>query len=331
MSAISFILAHLLFNPVMAATYEVPVAEGDRLVLKGLEAHLQISGQVGGQSVGNSLKVSGVEESGTEGVFVVTKKDNIIEVKMNEYSGKRSWLNILPKASSQMKKIEIWGPSIPTEIQLRGGSVVAQKWSKDLKVSLTQGRVNSLSGAGSLQVYVQKGDVNIQDHTGKVEADSYNGSMALKNIQGDVDASLFAGQLNIEKVRGFLSLSTQQSNSKVNMSSGTIQFENGKGSLNIQTFQGRMEGQNQEGAVTIAMALDSEVDVKTKSGKVSVQAPPSSGASLNLLTTEGEILVPSEIKVTKLSAEKSVRARLRGDAQRGSIFVRSQDGTISVK
>ncbi|MEK2645585.1 DUF4097 family beta strand repeat-containing protein [Bdellovibrio sp. BCCA] len=326
MSAITFILAHLLFQPVMAATYEVPVAEGDRLVLKGLEAQVQVVGQVG-----NSLKVSGVEESGTEGVFVVTKKDNIIEVKMNEYAGKRSWLNILPKAASQMKKIEIWGPAMPADIQLRGGSVVAQKWSKDLKVSVTQGRVSSLGGAGSLQVYVQKGDVNIQDHTGKVSADSYSGSMALKNIQGDVDASLFAGSLNIEKVRGFLSLSTQQSNSKVNLSSGTIQFENGKGSMNIQAFQGRMEGQNQEGSVAITMLLDSEVDVKTKSGKVSVQTPPSSGASLNLLTTEGEILVPSEIKVTKLSAEKSVRGRLRGDAQRGSIFVRSQDGTISVK
>nr|WP_295900777.1 DUF4097 family beta strand repeat-containing protein [uncultured Bdellovibrio sp.] len=326
MSAISIILAHLLFHPVMAATYEVPVAEGDRLVLKGLEAQVQVVGQVG-----NSLKVSGVEESGTEGVFVVTKKDNIIEVKMNEYAGKRSWLNILPKAVSQMKKIEIWGPSIPADIQLRGGSVVAQKWSKDLKVSVTQGRVSSVGGAGSLQVYVQKGDVNIQDHTGKVSADSYSGSMALKNVQGDVDASLFAGSLNIEKVRGFLSLLTQQSNSKVNLSSGTIQFENGKGTMNIQAFQGRMEGQNQEGAVAITMLLDSEVDVKTKSGKVSVQTPPSSGASLNLLTTEGEILVPSEIKVTKLSAEKSVRGRLRGDAQRGSIFVRSQDGTISVK
>jgi len=326
MSAITFILAHLLFQPLLAATFEVPVAEGDRLVLKGLDAQVQVVGQAG-----NTLKVSGVEESSTEGVFVLTKKNNIIEIKMNEYGGKKSWLNIVPRASSQMKKIEIWGPAIPAEIQLHGGSVVVQKWTRDMKVSLTQGRVSSLNGAGSLQVYVQKGDVNVQDHNGKVTTDSYQGSMALKNIQGDVDASLFAGQLLLEKVRGFLSLSTQQSNAKVNASSGTIQFENGKGSLNIQAFQGRMEGQNQDGTVTIAMALDSEVDVKSKSGRVNVQAPPASGATLNLLTTEGEILVPSEVKVTKLSAEKSVRGRLRGDAQRGHIFVRSQDGTISVK
>lgn len=326
MSAIHFILSCFLFQPLMAATFDVPVAEGDRLVLKGLEAQVQFVGQAG-----NSLKISGAEEAGVEGLFTVKKKNNIIEVYMNEYSGKRSWLNILSKPSSQMKKIEIFGSPVPVEVQLRNGSVVMQRWNKDAKVSLTQGKFSSLNGTGFLQIYVQKGDVNIQDHKGKVETDSYSGMMALKNIQGDVDASLFTGQMQIEKARGFLSLSTQQSNSKVNESSGTIQFENGRGTLNIQSFQGRMEGQNQEGAVTIAMALDSEVDVKSKSGRVNIQVPPGSGTSLNLHTVEGEITVPSELKVTKLSAEKSVRGRLRGDAQRGSVFVRSQEGTISVK
>ncbi|KHD87353.1 MAG: hypothetical protein OM95_15085 [Bdellovibrio sp. ArHS] len=310
----------------MAATFEVPVAEGDRLVLKGLDAQVQVVGQGG-----NFLKVSGVDEASTEGLFVVTKRNNIIEVKMNEYAGKKNWLNILPKGGGVARKIEIWGAAVPAEIQLRSGSVVAQKWSKDLKASVTQGRVSSLNGAGSLNVYVQKGDINIAEHTGKVDADSYNGTMTLKNIQGDVSASLFSGQLQIEKVRGFLTLATQQSNSKINQGNGTIQFENGRGSLSIQGFQGRMEGQNQEGSVSVTMTLDSELDVKAKSGKVAVQVPASSGMSLNLLTTEGEIFVPSELKVTKLSAEKSVRGRLRGDAQRGSVFVRSQDGTISVK
>ncbi|HEY1079760.1 MAG TPA: DUF4097 family beta strand repeat-containing protein [Bdellovibrio sp.] len=335
MSALRIILANsfLLFvsHTVMAATLEVSVREGDRLVLKGLEAHVMISAvPAAGQSAG-TLRVSGVEESGPEGTYVLTKKDNVIEVRMIEHSGKKAWLGTLPKAASHARKIDISGAALPADIQLRGGVVTSQKWSKDLKVSMTQGRVSLFNGTGSAQVYLQKGDVSVIDHTGKVVADSYSGNMSLKNIQGDVDASLFSGQLAIEKVRGFLSLSTQQSTSKVNLSSGTIQFENGKGTLNIQAFQGRMEGQNQEGTVVIGMALDSEVDVKSKAGRINITAPPSSGSSVNLLTVEGEILVPNELKVTKLSAEKSVRGRLRGDAQRGSIFVRSQDGSISVK
>lgn len=328
MSAIRTILAHLLFLPfpVLASVSEISVSPGDRLVLKGLDAQVQLVAQGG-----NSLKVSGLDVSGGEGAFVLEKKDNLIEIRMNEFNGRKTWLNLLPKASSQVKKIEISGAALPTEIHLHGGSVVAQKWNKDLKVSMTQGRVAALNGAGSVQIYLQKGEVSVLDHVGKVSADSYSGNMALRNIQGDVEASLFAGQMQVEKVRGFLTLSAPQSAAKVNQGNGTLQFESGKGSLIVQGFQGRIEGQSQDGPVSVTMPLDSEVDIKTKSGKVTVQTPAGSGATLNLMTVEGEISVPSELRVTKLSAEKSVRGRLRGDAPRGSVFVRSQEGTISVK
>lgn len=333
MSAISlrtFFLGLLLLQPALAAGLEVPVAEGDRLVLRGLDAQVQLIGAPGSATAG-SLKVSGVEDSSLEGAYTLTKKNNIIEVKMNEFAGKRSWLGALPSASTKSKRIEILGPPVPTEVHLRAGSLTAQKWSKDLKVSLTQGRASSVNGTGSLQLYVQKGEVTVVDHKGRVEADSYSGTMTLKSVQGDVEATLFSGVLQLEKVQGFVTLTSQQATAKVLSSGGTLQFENGKGSLNISGFQGRLEGQNQEGSVSIAMNLDTEADVKSKAGRISIQLPAASGAALNLLATEGEISVPSELKVRKLSNEKSVRGRLRGDAQRASVFVRTQEGSISIK
>jgi hypothetical protein len=146
-----------------------------------------------------------------------------------------------------------------------------------------------------------------------------------------VNATQFSGQLQSEKVRGVMIVAAQQSTSKINQGAGTLQFENGKGVFSVVGFQGRVEGQNQEGAVSVNVPLEGEVDVRSKSGRVSIQLPPASGASLNLLTTEGEIVVPGELKVVKQSTEKSVRGRLRGDAQKATVFVRSQDGTISVK
>lgn len=325
MSAIYFILMHLIFQPLSAATVDIPVTAGDHLVLVGLEAQVQVVGQPG-----NSLKISGVEENGAEGTFTVTKKDNIIQIKMNEYSGKQSWLNVLSK-NAQLKKIEITGPAVPADFSLRNGSVVAQKWNKDLKINLTQGRASSANGTGMLHAYVLKGDINIKDHNGRVKIDAYNGSASLKNIAGNVEASIFGGQLQGEKIEGLISLITQQAAAKIIQSSGILQFENGRGSLNIQSHAGRIEGKNQEGSINVVMPVESEIDIRSKSGKINIQLQPNSGASLNLLTAEGEIVVPSELKVTKLSTEKSVRARLRGDAQKGSIFVRSQDGIISVK
>ena len=71
--------------------------------------------------------------------------------------------------------------------------------------------------------------------------------------------------------------------------------------------------------------------MKAKAGKVNITPPAASGASVNLFTVDGEIFVPKELKVNRLSSEKSVRGRLRGEAQRGSIVVRSQEATILVK
>lgn len=325
MSAISFILPVLL-SSAFAGTVEVPVTKGDRLVLKGFEAQVVVTGQPGAP-----LRISGVESNTTEGQYVVTKRDGVIEVKMNEFAGKKTWMDSLPRASSQTKRIEISGEPVVADIHLRGGSVTVQKWTRDLRVSMTQGRVNASNGAGALNVNVQRGDITVADHNGPVNTDSYSGNTALRNITGDVNTTLFSGQLQSEKVKGVMTLATQQSQSKINQGAGTLQFENGKGAMSVVGFQGRVEGQNQEGSVTVNVPLDGEVDVRSKSGRVAIQLPAGSGAALNLLTTEGEIVVPGELKVVKLSAEKSVRGRLRGDAQRASVFVRSQDGTISVK
>ncbi len=325
MSAIGFILSQVFLQSAFAASMDVPVVAGDRLILKGLVAQVHFVAQPG-----NSLRINGLDEGSAEGAYTLTKKDNVIEIKMNEFIGKRSWLSALSRPAS-LKKLEIFGSAVPVDVQLREGSVVVQKWSKDTKVSLSQGRVSVSNGTGDTQIYLQKGDVLVQDHSGKVKVDAYNGTVAIRNVTGDVDASLFAGQLQVEKVNGFLNLTTQQSNSKVNTSTGTLQFENGKGSLSVQSYQGRIEGVSQDGSVSITTAIDSEVDVKTKMAKVTVQTPPGSGASLNLVTEEGDLFVPSELKVVKNKMQKSVRGRLRGDAQRGSVFVRSQEGTISVK
>jgi len=331
MSAIVLSLASLatvfLTSTAFAVGFEVPLKEGDTLLLKGFEAQVQITAQPGA----NGLKIFGPEQNQKEGAYVIEKKGHQIEIHINEYENKKEWTTLIPKASTQMRKIEISGPPIPVEVHLFGGSVTSTRWSKEMKVSLTTGRFLSTGGSGSLQVYLQKGDITVTDHNGKVVADSYAGNMTLKNIQGDVEASLFSGLLQIEKAHGFLTLSTQQATGKLSQSSGSVQFENGKGNLNIQTFQGRIEGQSNDGNVTVAMGADSEVDIKAKAGRINVHAPPNSGASVNLQTVDGDIFVPTELRVNVLSSEKNVRGRLHGEAQGGSIVVRNQEGSIVVK
>lgn len=312
---------------VWAGTFEVQVQDGDRLVVKGLAAQVQFVAQPGAKS----LRVTGVDDSSATGAYTLKKKDQTIEVRMNEFDSKKDWKESVAKTASYMRKIEIIGPATPVDLHLRDGSVTLQKWSKEANISLINGRVLSQNGSGSLQINLQKGDINVFDHIGKVSTDGYAGNSTIKNVQGDIDAQLFSGNLTVDKVRGALNLNAQQSSSKVTQSSGGIQFENGKGALSIQGYKGRIEGQTGDGALTVNFLGESELNIKSKSGRVNIQTPANSGASVNLLTIDGDIFVPKELSVIRLSSEKSVRGRLRGEAQKASIIVRSQEGSINVK
>jgi hypothetical protein len=196
---------------------------------------------------------------------------------------------------------------------------------------LVKGKVTSVGGSASLTIQLQNGEVSVQDQTSKLIADVYKGQLIVRNLQGDLDGSVFSGTMNIEKTKGFLLINTTQSVAKVLQSSGTLQFENIKGTVVTQQFAGRVDGQTSEGSVSLGILPDTDVHVKSTTGKVTVQTVAGSGALLNLLSTEGEIIVPSELKVNRNATEKSVRGRLRGGEQKGSIVVRSQEGSIIVK
>lgn len=328
LQVILMISINVLMPSAFAGAFSVPVNEGDQLVIRGVEAQVQLIPALGAKA----LKVNGIEGNTGEGAYLLTKKGNIIEIHMNGFDGKKAWMSALARGGGQLRKIEVSSPSLPVDVQLRNGSITAQKWIKDIRVSLSQGgRISLIGGVGALNLYTHKGEVNVQDHSGIVRADSYSGHMTLKNIQGNIDASLFSGPLVVEKSQGFCALSSRVGPVKVAQSSGTLSFENGKGVLSILGFAGRIDGQNQDGSVVVQMALDSEVDIKSKTGRIQITAPASSGSSVNLTTVDGDIFVPNELRVNKLSSEKNVRGRLRGDSQRGSILVRSQEGSIVVK
>jgi hypothetical protein len=326
MSAISFIL--LFFTQAaFAGSISLPVTEVEKILIKGTEAQVFLN-----PSPANQVRIEGLEGSGSAGTYSVFRNGKVIEIRMNETNDKVSSNEEFRRAlSAKAPKIEISGGVVPVEVQVRQGTVTGQRWSQDLKLSLVQGRVQLQQGVGMVNAHVLKGAVQISEHKGRVVVDSYEAQVQLRGIQGDGEVRLFSGALVGEKWKGFWTLQTQQSQVKLQDVQGTVQFENGKGSFQVLSLLGRLEGQNQEGVISAQLSLDSEVDVRTKSGRVQVQLAPGSGAALNLKTEEGEIQVPSELKVVRAGAEKIVRGKVRGDAQRGRVFVRAQDATISVK
>lgn len=309
---------------VLAGVVELPATELQRIVVKGWDAQVTVT-----SNASKNLRISGVDDVLTPGLYIVQKRGNNIEITLNEWTSKMEWKS---QASRKIRRnIDISGPSLPIEIYLKEGNVILTKWQKEAKISIAQGKVTSTDGTDRLDVSLHLGDVNVFGHKAKVKIDQYQGTINIKNHEGDIDLAAFGSPVVIEKAKGFLSLNTQNSQVKVLQSSGTVQIDNGKGPVNIQQFQGRVEGSTQEGGVTAVLQPDSEVHLRSAAGRVFVQLPPSSGAMINLLTQEGEISLPENLKITRTATEKFVRGRLRGEDQKMAITVRAQEGSIVIK
>lgn len=308
-----------------AAAFDISTQDIDHIVVVGLDAQVQLQGQANAAK----LRVTGIDETSEPGQWGFEKHDRVLFVRMQEYPDKKEWKDALAKP--RRKVLEFVGQPVSMDIQLREGLVTAQHWSKDLKVDLVKGKATAVNGSGALNLQVQSGDVAIQDQSAKTTVDIYKGLLSVKNLQADLDGSLFSGSMNIEKSHGFLSLNTNQGQAKIVQSSGTLQFENGKGVVIAQNFSGRIDGQTLEGNVNLGVLADSDVHVKSTSGRVTVQTPANSGASVNVLTNDGEIVVPKELNVTRGATEKTAKGRLHGAEPKGSVFVRSQEGTIVIK
>lgn len=308
--------------PAAAAAPDLQVREGDQLLIQGRQAQVIFNA-----TAGNSLRISGLD--GPAG-YHWERVDRTILIKTEEPAGRKEWKD---KITSDTHKtlIEISGPALPVEVQLREGSVTLNRWPKEARINLRSGRVQANSMTGPLRTYLQKGDITLNDYAGKLAVDVYQGTVNLKNLNADAELRVFNGTLNVEGCKGNLQVFSQSAVQKLAHCSGTLQIDNGKGNVSLTAFQGRVEGVSGEGPLTLQLVGESDVSLKTRTGRVSVQLPPQSGATLNLATVEGEINAPGELKVVRGASEKTLKGRLKGEAGRLSVSVRSQEGSIVIR
>ncbi len=321
-----FIIISLLSVNLQAGIVEVPSDGVQRLVIRGLDANVVVTSQ----PQAKSIRINGVDDILTPGLYIAEKKGSTLEVHLNEWSTKADW-NAQLNLKKNHPSLEISGFPVATEIYLHEGQVQISRLSKEARVIVVKGKISSTDSSGPLEIFLHQGEVSVQNQTGRTKIDQYQGQTTIRNMQADLDLSAFNSNVSIEKFRGLLSLNTQNSPTKMLQSSGTLQLENGKGAILIQQFQGRVDGSTQEGPLNITLLADSETHLRSQSGRIQIQLPAASGAALNLASNEGDILIPEGLKISRAATEKSFRGRLRGDLQKAAVTVRSQEGSIIIK
>lgn len=261
--------------------------------------------------------------------FSVVRSSLLTEVKPTQGLTKENFLRE-DKYDPQNLQIEVLSPEAQLEIQVLEGEVQIDKWPGSALVHLQKGKIVSKQGTGNLAIHSQTTEVVIQDHSGRLEMDTYKSRVQISNLNGDAELAHFLGDTNIDKAKGAFVLNQNQGNIKISNGSGSFKFDISKANLSAQKFAGRVEGQSLEGPVSLVLAEDSDINIKSKAGRVTIQSPPNLGASLNLISTEGDIYGPTYLSVNRESGQKSLRGRMKG-AAKASVVVRTQEAGIFIR
>lgn len=234
-------------------------------------------------------------------------------------------------AESPVCQAQIAIPPQNLQIHVLEGGITVQKTAADLLLHVQKGKIILKEATGSATLHVQRGEVAVSDFQGRVKLDLLQAASQVKGLQGELELQALAGDHVIERPTGNLRLMQAQGSLKVLGGSGSLQVESVRASVSSQGFQGRIEGQAEEGQMTFAVAGEPDVNLKSKSGRITVSLPSGSGAQLNLSTQEGELVGPASFTIAREGSAKSLRGRMRGGASQGNVVIRSQEGTVIVK
>lgn len=292
----------IIFSMQAKALIEVPIASVEGIDLTGSVQQLTFI-----QDDSSVLKIAGYEKA-------ATLKNKTVFLKLDDN-----------------KAIEIRGPSVVVNAFLSSAQIQVNKWSKDLKLNIINGKISTNKTFGSETFIVQKGDITSIDHTGSLKTEVYQGNVTVAGLKGDQNHTLFAGNLKIEKNKGAIQVSSFQGVVKQTSGEGSFRYESQRGQLALGSFKGHIEAESNEGNMQVGLIEDSSANLKSLSGKINVQLSSGLGAGINALVKEGDLYLPGDLKVVRTATEKSYHGTYRADNKKSNLTVRSVEGTVVIK
>lgn len=314
----------------------IEVKPNDRLVVQGFEGTIKVEGKASGSrelsirvKQENPAKMSSEAKSVLdEWNFSLQRKGDIIEASIHSPQSKSNWSKLLMGGVPQFY-LEIAAPPVPLEISWRKGQVAIGNWSAPVSAHLLKGGLRLHGGKGEATLKNSSGELSVVEREGNILVDCFNSKVQLSNIKGKIDLENFTGETHVAGLEGGLHLVTTAGQAKIETLKGRLEFQNLRANLVIDKLSGELRGQSGGGSVTANIFGDADVRIQSKEGNVNLTLP-NSGASVNVATAEGQLVLPTFLAVTRSPNLKSSKGKLRGEVA-GSVFVRTTEGNIRIK
>ena len=302
----------------------------DTLALVIPDGQIRLISSPGSQASLKVTKTGGAGGDNDEDWNMVSdRRGNRVELKVRIPDSRAALTHLLKNERVPRFIIEGHVPAVHLEVAVRKGNIRVENHIGAVKLQLLVGDITILGGEGPLAVTHQEGILSVRGHRGSVRCESYQGKVFAEAIKGNLEIENFMGETSVKASEGSLNLTSSRGTSRISGQKGRMDFWQGRGTLSIDDLQGSLKGQTQQGSVVASLGGEADVRLTSQEGPISLKLKDSK-ALLQLSTQDGNIFVPSPLRVTDMGSQKYVRGRLSGNVG-GSVVVKSDSGVIRVQ
>jgi lia operon protein LiaG len=202
---------------------------------------------------------------------------------------------------------------------------------KRVAIYLAVGKASVTNVDGELSVYVSSAPVTASGTRGDLDIDVGSGAVQVTQARGNLRVDTGSGSVGLSDIRG-QSVTVETGSGGVTASdlrSNELSVETGSGDIQV-TGLTAPQVSLQTGSGSVAADLSGEVwnvSVETGSGDITLKAPATLGAEVDIETSSGDIETDFEVAVTR-HARDHMTGRI-GDG-RGKIAIETGSGGIKL-
>jgi len=319
---------------------EVERISGRSVAIYNLAGHVEVVRGSGsdvvvrvdrGGSDASELRIETGDIRGVSTLRVIYPDDEIVYPEMGR--GSNTSLNVRADGT-----FSDGGRGRDERVQIRGRGAGLEAWAdlvvevpagREVSVYLATGAVEARGVDGDLKIDTGSGPVTASDISGSLDVDTGSGSISVRGVAGPLRVDTGSGRVSVSDVRGdFIEIDTGSGGvTGVSLDARTLSVDTGSGSIELERVTSReILLDTGSGSIDIELLSDIDrLDADTGSGSITVRAPDSLGATVDIETGSGGIDLDFPVEVRSVRRDE-LRGTI-GDG-RGEINIDTGSGTI---
>jgi DUF4097 and DUF4098 domain-containing protein YvlB len=199
----------------------------------------------------------------------------------------------------------------------------------EVDASVASGAQNIRNVRGPVKVQAASGSIDVEKIDGNVQLATASGSISANDVANDVHVTSASGNVTVSNIKGDVRVNAISGVIRVSQPGGRVEGDTASGEVEIQGAANDVQAHAVSGRVSVQgnPSGQSFWDLKTTSGGVQINVPPSANFHLSAEAASGEIRTDIPIVIEE-EGKHSLRAHMGNGG--GRVEVHTVSGEIRV-